>query len=68
MVGSEPSIEIIAKENNVTIVDHEKGSLIEKVVDDPMEIPKSLSDGWKPQLLDGLPDTFCGMFNGKLYD
>lgn len=64
VVGSEPSIEIIAKENNVTIVDHEKGSLIEKVVDDPMEIPKSLSDGWKPQLLDGLPDTFCGGWVG----
>ncbi|CAI9295909.1 unnamed protein product [Lactuca saligna] len=64
VVGSEPSIEIIAKENKVTIVDHEKGSLIEKVVDDPMEIPKSLSDGWKPQLLDGLPDTFCGGWVG----
>ncbi|KAI7747283.1 hypothetical protein M8C21_022657, partial [Ambrosia artemisiifolia] len=59
VVGSDPSIEIIAKENNVTIVDHEKGSSIQKVVEDPMEIPKTLSDGWEPQLLDGLPDTFC---------
>ncbi|KAI3734933.1 hypothetical protein L6452_14415 [Arctium lappa] len=64
VVGSEPSIEIMAKENNVTIVDHTKGSLIEKVVDDPLEIPKGLSDGWKPQLLDGLPDTFCGGWVG----
>ncbi|KAL4575033.1 hypothetical protein LXL04_021873 [Taraxacum kok-saghyz] len=64
VVGSEPSIEIIAKENKVTIVDHEKGSLTEKIVDDPMEIPKSLSDGWKPQLLDSLPDTFCGGWVG----
>ncbi|KAI3778006.1 hypothetical protein L2E82_06954 [Cichorium intybus] len=64
VVGSEPSIEIIAKENKVTIVDHEKGSLTEEVVDDPMEIPKGLSDGWKPQLLDGLPDTFCGGWVG----
>lgn len=61
MVGSDPTIEFIAKENNVTIVDHKKGSFVQKVVDDPMEIPKSLSDGWEPQLLDGLPDTFCGM-------
>ncbi|PWA90158.1 anthranilate synthase [Artemisia annua] len=64
VVGSEPTIEIIAKENSVTIVDHEKGSLIEKVVDDPLEIPKSLSEGWKPQLLDDLPDTFCGGWVG----
>ncbi|GJZ37716.1 anthranilate synthase alpha subunit 1, chloroplastic-like protein [Tanacetum coccineum] len=64
VVGSDPTIEIIAKENNVTIVDHEKGSLTEKVVDDPLEIPKSLSEGWKPQLLDGLPDTFCGGWVG----
>ncbi|KAJ9553486.1 hypothetical protein OSB04_017531 [Centaurea solstitialis] len=64
VVGSEPSIEIMAKENSVTIVDHKKGSLTQKVVDDPLEIPKSLSDGWEPQLLDGLPDTFCGGWVG----
>ncbi|KAI3815997.1 hypothetical protein L1987_15681 [Smallanthus sonchifolius] len=64
VVGSDPSIEIIAKENNVTIVDHKKGSFVEKVVDDPMEIPKSISDGWEPQLVDDLPDTFCGGWVG----
>ncbi|XP_071686521.1 anthranilate synthase alpha subunit 1, chloroplastic-like [Rutidosis leptorrhynchoides] len=64
VVGSDPTIEVIAKEKNVTIVDHEKGSLTQKVVDDPLEIPKSLSDGWKPQLLEGLPDTFCGGWVG----
>ncbi|XP_076919415.1 anthranilate synthase alpha subunit 1, chloroplastic-like [Bidens hawaiensis] len=64
VVGSDPSVEVIAKENNVTIMDHNKGSLIHKVVDDPLEIPKSLSDGWKPQLVDGLPDTFTGGWVG----
>ncbi|KAK9063384.1 hypothetical protein SSX86_017254 [Deinandra increscens subsp. villosa] len=64
VVGSNPSIEIIAKEKSVTIVDHEKGSLTQKVVDDPMEIPETLSGSWKPQLLDGLPDTFCGGWVG----
>ncbi|XP_076939476.1 anthranilate synthase alpha subunit 1, chloroplastic-like [Bidens hawaiensis] len=64
VVGSDPSVEVIAKENNVTIMDHNKGSLIHKVADDPLEIPKSLSDGWKPQLVDGLPDTFCGGWVG----
>nr|XP_043632829.1 anthranilate synthase alpha subunit 1, chloroplastic-like isoform X2 [Erigeron canadensis] len=64
VVGSNPCMEVIAKENNVTIVDHEKGSLTEKVVDDPLEIPRSLSDGWKPQPLESLPDTFCGGWVG----
>ncbi|KAK9059727.1 hypothetical protein SSX86_020431 [Deinandra increscens subsp. villosa] len=64
VVGSDPTIEIIAKENNVTIMDHRKGSCVQEVVDDPMEIPKSISDGWEPQLLDGLPDTFCGGWVG----
>ncbi|KAI3731129.1 hypothetical protein L1987_62312 [Smallanthus sonchifolius] len=64
VVGSDPSVEIIAKEKNVTIVDHVKGSLIQKICDDPMEIPESLSDRWEPQLLDGLPDTFCGGWVG----
>lgn len=67
MVGSNPTLEIIAKENSVTIVDHEKGSSIQKVVDNPMEIAKSLSDGWEPQLLDDLPDTFCGMIYNSLF-
>ncbi|KAK3020672.1 hypothetical protein RJ639_046265 [Escallonia herrerae] len=64
VVGSQPAIEIVAKETNVMIVDHEKGCLTEKVVDDPMEIPRTISKDWKPQLLDELPDTFCGGWVG----
>ncbi|XP_071732775.1 anthranilate synthase alpha subunit 1, chloroplastic-like [Rutidosis leptorrhynchoides] len=64
VVGCDPTIEVIAKEKNVTIVDHEKGSSTHKIVEDPLEIPKNLSDGWKPQLLDGLPDTFIGGWVG----
>ncbi|KAK1415521.1 hypothetical protein QVD17_31304 [Tagetes erecta] len=64
VVGSSPSIEVIAKEKNVTIVDHEKGSWVHKVVDDPIEVPNAISATWEPQLLDGLPDTFCGGWVG----
>ena len=60
MVGAQPAMEIVVKENKVMILDHEKGSLTEKVVDDPMEIPRSISESWKPQFVDELPDTFCG--------
>lgn len=64
VVGSQPTMEIVAKDNRVTIMDHEEGRLIEKVVDDPMEIPISISAGWKPQLLHELPDAFCGGWVG----
>ncbi|KAA8539616.1 hypothetical protein F0562_026308 [Nyssa sinensis] len=66
VVGAQPAIEIVAKENKVTIVDHRKGSLTEEVVDDPMKIPRSISECWKPQLIDELPDAFCGGWRRKL--
>ncbi|XP_047341964.1 anthranilate synthase alpha subunit 1, chloroplastic-like [Impatiens glandulifera] len=64
VVGAQPSMEIVAKENNVTIVDHEKGCITEKVVDDPMTIPKSISEDWRPLLIDELPNAFCGGWVG----
>lgn len=53
-------VEIIAKENKVTIMDHMEGRLTEEVVEDPMLIPRRISEDWKPQLIDDLPDAFCG--------
>ncbi|KAI6676231.1 hypothetical protein NL676_037027 [Syzygium grande] len=64
VVGAQPAIEIVAKENKVTIVDHERGHLTEELVDDPMTIPRRLSETWKPQLIDDLPDAFCGGWVG----
>ena len=51
-------MEIVAKENKVTIMDHEEGSLTKELVEDPMVITRKISDGWKPQLIDELLDTF----------
>ncbi|KAA8517946.1 hypothetical protein F0562_015420 [Nyssa sinensis] len=42
VVGAQPAIEIVAKGNAVTIVDHGNGSVTEQVVDDPMTIPRSI--------------------------
>ncbi|KAK4363571.1 hypothetical protein RND71_018812 [Anisodus tanguticus] len=64
VVGAEPSMEIVAKEHNVTILDHHTGKLTQKMVLDPMTIPTSISEGWKPRLIDELPDTFCGGWVG----
>lgn len=60
MVGAQPTMEIVAKENMVTIMDHEEGCRTEEIVEDPMVIPRRIMDKWKPQLMEGLPDAFCG--------
>ena len=51
-------MEIVVKENKVTIMDHEEGSLTEELVEDPMVMTRKISDGWKPQLIDELPSNF----------
>lgn len=64
VVGAQPAMEIVAKENMVTIMDHEEGSRTEKIVDDPMAVPREIMAGWSPQLIDDLPDAFCGGWVG----
>ncbi|KAJ6720558.1 AMINOBENZOATE/ANTHRANILATE SYNTHASE [Salix viminalis] len=64
VVGAQPAIEIVAKEDKVSIMDHEAGTLTEEIVEDAMMVPKRISEAWKPQLTDGLPDAFCGGWVG----
>ncbi|XP_043720198.1 anthranilate synthase alpha subunit 1, chloroplastic-like [Telopea speciosissima] len=60
VVGAQPTMEIVAKENLVTIMDHEKGCRTEEFVEDPMVIPRRIMESWKPQLIEELPDAFSG--------
>ncbi|BBN03831.1 anthranilate synthase component I [Marchantia polymorpha subsp. ruderalis] len=64
MLGAQPAMEIIAKENILTILNHEDGFREEKIVDDPMNAPSEITDQWKPVMLDGLPEVFCGGWVG----
>ncbi|XP_062085151.1 anthranilate synthase alpha subunit 2, chloroplastic-like [Humulus lupulus] len=64
VVGAQPTIEIVAKENMVTIMDHEEGCRKEEIVEDPMTVPRRIMEGWAPQLLDELPEAFCGGWVG----
>ncbi|GFQ00324.1 anthranilate synthase alpha subunit 1 chloroplastic [Phtheirospermum japonicum] len=57
-------MEVVAKENKVTILDHGLGTMVEKIVDDPMTIPRSISEGWRPQLIQDLPEALCGRWVG----
>lgn len=61
MVGAQPCMEIVAKENMVTIMDHEEGSKIEEIAEDPLVIPRRIMEKWTPQLIDDLPEAFCGI-------
>ncbi|KAK5818385.1 Anthranilate synthase component I-2, chloroplastic -like protein [Gossypium arboreum] len=64
VVGAQPSIEIVAKENMVTIMNHAEGSKIEEIVDDPMIVPRRIMEQWEPQRIDELPEVFCGGWVG----
>lgn len=60
MIGAQPTMEIVAKENVVTIMDHRKGQRSEEIVEDPMVVPRRIMENWTPQRVDELPEAFCG--------
>jgi anthranilate synthase component 1 len=53
-------MEIVAKANHVTVMDHKMKSRREQFAPDPMKIPRSIMEQWNPQIVEGLPDAFCG--------
>jgi anthranilate synthase component I len=55
-------MEVVAKANHVTVMDHEMKSKREQFSPDPMKIPRVIMEQWNPQIIDGLPAAFCGNF------
>ncbi|PWZ20954.1 Anthranilate synthase alpha subunit 1, chloroplastic [Zea mays] len=65
VVAAQPAMEVLAKANKVTVMDHELKSRREHLVPDPMKIPRTIMEQWNPpQVTDGLPDAFCGGWVG----
>ncbi|KAL6204455.1 hypothetical protein ACLB2K_021722 [Fragaria x ananassa] len=64
VIGAQPSIEIVAKENMVTIMNNRERRRTEEIVEDPMTVPQRITEGWIPQRLDELPEAFCGGWVG----
>ncbi|GMH07368.1 hypothetical protein Nepgr_009208 [Nepenthes gracilis] len=64
VVGAQPTMEIIAKENMVTVIDHHEGRRTEEFAEDPLAVPRRIMENWKPQLIDELPQVFCGGWFG----
>ncbi|PKA64893.1 Anthranilate synthase component I-2, chloroplastic [Apostasia shenzhenica] len=63
-VGAQPAMEIIAKENIVSIMHHEQRRISEEYAEDPMKIPRRIMETWSPLLIDELPDVFSGGWVG----
>ncbi|XP_047072420.1 anthranilate synthase alpha subunit 1, chloroplastic-like [Lolium rigidum] len=69
VVGAQPAMEIVAKANQVTVMDHEKKSKKEHDASDPMKIAREVMEQWNPHVTEDLPDAFCGGWVGNFsYD
>uniref|UniRef100_A0ACD5WFJ7 Uncharacterized protein n=1 Tax=Avena sativa TaxID=4498 RepID=A0ACD5WFJ7_AVESA len=69
VVGAQPAMEIVAKANQVTVMDHEMKSKKEHEASDPMTVAREVMEQWNPQIAHGLPDAFCGGWVGNFsYD
>ncbi|CAL1409952.1 unnamed protein product [Linum trigynum] len=64
IIGAQPTIEIVAKEDMVTTMYHHENRREEQIVEDPMDVPRRIMEGWTPQLVDELPECFCGGWVG----
>ncbi|KAL9679505.1 hypothetical protein QQ045_017369 [Rhodiola kirilowii] len=38
---------------------------VEESVDDPLIVPRKISESWKPQMIDGLPEAFCDVQHSR---
>ncbi|XP_051120650.1 anthranilate synthase alpha subunit 2, chloroplastic-like [Andrographis paniculata] len=64
VIGAQPTMEIVAKDNMVTVVDHHEGKRTQDFVEDPMVVPRRIMEKWIPQRVDELPEAFCGGWVG----
>lgn len=54
------AVEVIAKGNNVTVLDHATGERKTTSEKDPMAVPEALSADWRPVRVEGIPEVFTG--------
>ncbi|XP_043699093.1 anthranilate synthase alpha subunit 2, chloroplastic-like isoform X2 [Telopea speciosissima] len=64
VVGAQPTLELVATGNSITVMDHENGTKTKEITEDPMVIPQRIMESWKPQLIEELPGAFCGGWVG----
>ncbi|MCC6907299.1 MAG: anthranilate synthase component I [Phycisphaerales bacterium] len=62
--GAQPSVEVIARQHEVTIEDHLTGAVRTERLDDPLDVPRAISAGLRPVMHGDLPGAFCGGWVG----
>ncbi|KXZ54537.1 hypothetical protein GPECTOR_4g602 [Gonium pectorale] len=63
-LGCCPALEVVATRDSVVLLDHDKGSRTVSSMQDPMQLPESLSRNWRPARVEGIPDVFTGGWVG----
>ncbi|KAI3778145.1 hypothetical protein L2E82_07194 [Cichorium intybus] len=69
VIGAQPTMEIVAKENMVTVMDHQEGRKTEEFVEDPMVVPRSIMEQWSGRAAVQMKNALyvTGGFDGKSY-
>ena len=47
-VGAQPALEVLAKQHEVTVIDHMAGTRTVTQEEDPLSVPQRLGASWKP--------------------
>ncbi|EFN53756.1 hypothetical protein CHLNCDRAFT_25481 [Chlorella variabilis] len=63
-VGATPALEVVARGQQVHVMDHRRGTRDSQTVADPMQVAIDLSSHWRPVRSDGLPFVFTGGWVG----
>eukprot|EP00850_Spirogloea_muscicola_P014166 SM000100S09393 [mRNA] locus=s100:125907:129338:+ [translate_table: standard] len=64
IVGAQPAMEVVAKEEWATVLDHRRGQRSEVLTADPLGIVAGIAASWAPAPVPGLPKAFCGGWVG----
>ena len=63
-VGARPALEVIAREDQVTVVDHMAGTRTVSREADPLAVPQRLGAQWRPVTPEDMPPVFTGGWVG----